>query len=158
MLLEVREAERNYDRRQVFRLLLLADDSEQEVRDYMFRGRLFLLLESSTAQVLGQLLLLGQRKRSAEIRNLSVLTEHQCRGFGQFLVKNVLSLLKIEGTTRVRVGTSTADIENIAFYQKLGFRCLRVERDAFTARRGYPIGLRSNGVLVRDKIWFEIYL
>src|SRR4051794_22731928 len=106
MLVEVLEAEREYDRKQVFRLLLLADDSEQEVRYYMFRGRLFLLQETSTAQVLGQLLLLGQSQRSAEIRSVSVLTEHQYRGFGQFLVRNVLSRLKVEGTTCVRVGTS----------------------------------------------------
>lgn len=157
-MLEVVEVESNYDRMRILELLLLADDSEQEVRSYMFRGRLFLLQETSTARVIGQLLLLCEHKGCAEIRNVSITTEQQHRGLGRCLVRNVLSRLRTEGTMCVRVGTSTADVENIAFYQKIGFRCLSIERNAFTSRRGYPADLRSNGIRVIDKIWLEMHL
>ena len=36
------------------------------------------------------------------------------------------------------VATAAADTGNLRFYQRLGFRFLSVDRDAFTAATGYP--------------------
>ena len=45
-----------------------------------------------------------------------------------------------EGAAMLQVATATADIGNLRFYQRLGFRMREIERDAFTAASGYPPG------------------
>lgn len=152
------EAPPTYERTLALKLLRLADDSEEEIRHYLNLGRLFLLQEANEAPPIGQLLLLQPSASEAEIKSVSILAERQGQGLGSFLVKGVLSTLRQEGVSRVLVATSTADIQNIAFYQRLGFRCLRIERDAFTPAQGYPEGLQSNGILVRDQLWFDLSL
>ena len=74
------------------------------------------------------------------------------------MVTQVLETLKSEGVEYVTVATATADIGNIAFYQKIGFRCLRIDRDAFSPSTGYPGELQSYGIHVRDKLWFDLHL
>jgi hypothetical protein len=53
------------------------------------------------------------------------------------------------------VATATADVGNLRFYQRCGFRLRSVERDAFTTERGYPAGLESDGIPVRDRVWLD---
>ena len=55
----------------------------------------------------------------------------------------------------MRVATATADIANLRFYQRLGFRMDHVERDAFTIDRGYR-SLHVDRIPVRDRVWFSI--
>ena len=45
---------------------------------------------------------------------------------------------------RVLVATAAADIGNLRFYQRQGFRMRSVERDAFTPATGYPPGGASS--------------
>ncbi len=156
--MKVLEAPPTFDRELAWELMRLADDSEREIRDYLHIGRLFLLQEEKKTLPIGQLLTLQSHHPYAEIKSLSISVERQGQGLGSLLVKEVLSTLKQEGTLCVTVATSTADIENIGFYQKLGFRCLKIERDAFTAAKGYPGRIQSKGILVRDKIWFDLHL
>jgi hypothetical protein len=47
---------------------------------------------------------------------------------------------------------------NLGFYQRLGFRMLRIERDAFTSEGRLPAGLSFGGVPVRDRVWLEMPL
>ncbi len=53
------------------------------------------------------------------------------------------------------VATATADIDNLRFYQGLGFRMRSVERDAFTEENGYPANLEIGGIALRDRIWLD---
>jgi ribosomal protein S18 acetylase RimI-like enzyme len=151
------EAPASFDRGSALELMRLADDSEQEIREYLFLGRLFLLRDDKRGLV-GQVLVLCAPDASAEIKSVSILTSCQRQGLGNFLVKEVLKTLKSEGFEYVMVGTATADIGNIVFYQKIGFRCLRIDRDAFSADRGYPQELQSHGIKVRDKLWLDLDL
>jgi len=56
------------------------------------------------------------------------------------------------------VATAAADIGNLRFYQRMGFRMLRIERDAFTAADGYPAGLAVDGIPLRDRVWLTLAL
>ena len=53
------------------------------------------------------------------------------------------------------VATATADISNLRFYQRLGFRMDRVQQDVFTVDRGYA-NLEVDGIPVRDRVWFSM--
>jgi hypothetical protein len=73
-------------------------------------------------------------------------------------VRRSIAWVREHGAERLLVATASADLENLGFYQRLGFRMLRIERDAFTPERGYPEGLSVRGVRVRDRIWLEMPL
>jgi hypothetical protein len=51
------------------------------------------------------------------------------------------------------VATATADVGNLRFYQRVGFRLLSVERDAFTPQTGYPQPIVIDGIALRDRVW-----
>lgn len=55
------------------------------------------------------------------IRHAYVLPEWQCRGIGASLLKYIMARVK---TSRVLVGTWTANKRAIAFYEKYGFKLL----------------------------------
>ena len=56
---------------------------------------------------------------------------------------------------RVLVATAAADIGNLRFYQRQGFRMRAIERDAFTPATGYPSGLLIDGIELRDRVWLD---
>jgi hypothetical protein len=53
------------------------------------------------------------------------------------------------------VATAAADVGNLRFYQRLGFRFSRVERDAFTEATGYAGGVHIDGIELRDRLWLD---
>jgi hypothetical protein len=56
------------------------------------------------------------------------------------------------------VSTGAADVGNLRFYQRCGFRMLRIERDAFTPDTGYPDPIMVEGVRLWDRVWFDFDL
>jgi hypothetical protein len=56
---------------------------------------------------------------------------------------------------RVLVATAAADIGNLRFYQRQGFRMRSVERDAFTPATGYPPGLLIDDIELQDRVWLD---
>ena len=54
------------------------------------------------------------------------------------------------------VGTASSGTRQLAFYQRLGFRLTHVERDYFSAAKGYPAGLEEDGIPTRDMVWMEL--
>jgi hypothetical protein len=56
------------------------------------------------------------------------------------------------------LGTAAADVGNLRFYQRLGFRMVEVERNAFTAADGYPDGIVIDGIPLRDRVWLTLDL
>ena len=66
-----------------------------------------------------------------------------------------IALARDEGRSRLLVATAAADIGNLRFYQRLGFRIHSVERDAFTPATGYKPGLLIGGIELRDRVWLD---
>ena len=60
-----------------------------------------------------------------------------------------------ESVTTILVATAAADIGNLRFYQRQGFRMRSVERDAFTPATGYPPGTLIDGIELRDRVWLD---
>jgi hypothetical protein len=55
------------------------------------------------------------------------------------------------------VATGAADTRVLRLYQLLGFRLLRVERDAFTAESGHP-AIEIDGIRLLDRVWLSLDL
>jgi hypothetical protein len=74
---------------------------------------------------------------------------------GRLLVDAAGRLLAAGPVETLLVATAAADVGNLRFYQRQGFRLRSVERDAFTADNGYPDGLRIDGIDLRDRVWLD---
>jgi ribosomal protein S18 acetylase RimI-like enzyme len=143
------------DREPYVPLLLLADEPEP-LRKYLNTGDLY-VLQDPEGTLLGVTLVLPwhEGETTAELKAVAVDASSHNSGLGQRMLRGVLNELRARGTTRVVVGTSNAGIGQIAFYQKVGFRILCIERDYFTAEKGYDPDERENGLPHRDMVWFD---
>lgn len=138
-------------------LLLLADDSESEVRAYYQRGDLY-SFDDRDHRPLGVTLAIPRVDGSVELKAVAVDADRQGEGIGRRMLAAALADLGSRGVTHVVVGTANSGVGELAFYQKCGFRLWKIERDFFTPARGYPDGLAENGILVRDMVWMDQHL
>ena len=74
-------------------------------------------------------------------------------GIGTSLVTHAVESSRSGGHTHMIVATAAADIDNLRFYQRLGFRLRAVDRDAFTAADGYPGSIEIDGIPLLDRVW-----
>jgi len=135
-------------------LMHLADDSVQQVLSYYQTGTLF-VLDAADHTPVGIVLALDEPDGSVELKAVAVDESLQGRGIGTGMLLAALEELRTRGIRRVVVGTSSSGIGQLAFYQKAGFRLAWIERDFFSAARGYPDDLVENGIPVRDMVWMD---
>ena len=145
------------ERERFLPLLLLADESLEQVRSYMHRGNLFAFVERDGTAV-GIVLTIAAEEDSVELKAVAVDTARQNLGIGRRMLAAVLEELRRRGVRRAIVGTANAGIGQLAYYQKAGFRLLRIERDFFSPARGYPAVMEDNGIRLRDMVWMDLEL
>jgi ribosomal protein S18 acetylase RimI-like enzyme len=145
------------ERERFLPLLLLADESEQEVRRDMHSGELYAFVGRDDVAV-GIVLTIPAQEGGVDLRAVAVDTTQQNRGIGRRMLEAVLDELRRRGVRRAVVGTANAGIGQLAFYQKAGFRLLRIERDFFSPGRGYPAVMEDNGIRLRDMVWMDLEL
>jgi ribosomal protein S18 acetylase RimI-like enzyme len=138
-------------------LFELAEDSPTRLESYARAGRV--LAARAGRDIVGYLQLVGLgRPDAAEIKSMAVREDLQGRGIGRCLVQTAQSLLVAEGVSQVRVATAAADLHNLRFYQRCGFRLCAVERDAFVPAAGYPPDSKVAGIPLRDRVWLDMWL
>jgi ribosomal protein S18 acetylase RimI-like enzyme len=141
------------ERSEIRELMELADDSASEIDGYIEAGEVFVARRGD--QVVGHVLFIPSGVQW-EIKSIAVLGRLQRQGIGTALVRSVLQCAALGGDClQVVVGTATADIDNLRFYQRLGFRMDRIERNVFAPDRGYA-SLEANGIPVCDRVWLSI--
>jgi len=132
-----------------------AEDSPSALDAYMHDGEV--LVAADRGRPLGHLQLITHGERS-EIKNMAVVAEHRGRGIGRRLVDAGLARASRRQATTVEVATAAADVGNLRFYQRCGFRLRTVERDAFTPAGGYPAETVIDGIELRDRVWLDLDL
>jgi GNAT superfamily N-acetyltransferase len=144
-------------RRELRELFALAEESPAVLEELLDQGSV--LVARLDGEIVGCLQLLDARADGEiELAILAVAEEHQGRGIGTALVKRAIAEARSERLRTIRVGTSSADIGNLRFYQRRGFRMLAIERDAFTPADGYPEGIETDGLPLRDRVWLSMEL
>ena len=144
-------------RRELWELFALAEESPTVIEELLDLGRV--LVATLGGETVGCLQLLDPTTADEiELAILAVAEEHQGRGIGTALVERAIDEARHEGLQTMRVGTSSADIDNLRFYQRRGFRMLAIERDAFTPADGYPEGTMTDGLPLRDRVWLTLAL
>jgi GNAT superfamily N-acetyltransferase len=135
-------------------LFELAEDSAAELDSYIDTGRV--LVAVADGEIIGHLQLTGTGDpRQAEVKNMAVREALQGHGVGRRLIQAAVDLAAAESVTTILVATAAADIGNLRFYQRQGFRMRSIERDAFTPATGYPAGLLIEGIELRDRVWLD---
>lgn len=140
-------------RHELWPLFELADDSAQAIRRYLDLGLVHVASLGGVA--IGHAQIVPHDVRVWELKSLAVLAPYRDRGVATALVRRSVAWVRQHGAAQLLVATSNADLDTLGFYQRLGFRLLRIERDAFTPEAGYPAGLSMRGVPVRDRVWLE---
>lgn len=135
-------------------LFELAEDSAAELDSYVYRGRVWVARYGD--RIVGHLQVMDTGiAGTTEIKNMAVREGMQRKGIGARLIGSVRAALAADSVSTLLVATAAADIGNLRFYQRQGFRFRAVERDVFTPDRGYPPGLLIDGIPLRDRVWLD---
>jgi ribosomal protein S18 acetylase RimI-like enzyme len=129
-------------------LLLLADPSEEMIREYTSRGECY--VARSNDEIVGVLILLKTRPHTMEIMNVAVQQEAQNKGVGRRLIRHAIAEAKHAGAKTVEIGTGNPGVQQMLLYQKCGFRIVGVEFDYF--RNINRERIYENGIECRDMI------
>ncbi|HIW66400.1 MAG TPA: GNAT family N-acetyltransferase [Candidatus Alistipes intestinipullorum] len=135
-------------------LLLLADESEASVADYVSRSRCYAAFEGDT--IVGQYLLLHTRPFTAEIVNIAVMPARQRRGIGTALLHHAIRTARAEGFRLLEIGTGDCGTGQIALYERCGFVRCGIDRDYF--RKHYPAPIFEHGVECRHMVRLRMEL
>ncbi len=91
----------------------------------------------------------------SEIVLLAVTLSRRGQGWGKRIVAALIEEAQRRGVKRLLVGTGSLSLDNIAFYQKCGFRMSHIRRDHF---HYIQPPLVVDGITLRDMIVFEYVL
>ena len=109
-------------------------------------------------RLVGHLQLVGSETAGeVELKSMAVVEHQRHNGMGS-LVERAVAESRAGGANTMLVSTATASTGNLRFYQRLGFRMLSIDRDAFTADTGYPDGITIEGIPLRDRVWLSMAL
>ncbi|MCT8978701.1 GNAT family N-acetyltransferase [Clostridium sp. CX1] len=110
-------------------LLLLADPSIEVINDYIYRGDCYVAYINDN--IVGAFLLVRTRPLTLELVNIAVKEVYQGKGIGKRLILNAIDIARKNNTKILEVGTGNSSINQLALYQKCGFRIVGVDRDFF---------------------------
>lgn len=129
-------------------LLLTADPSREQIQAYLKDGTCY--QASLEEQVIGVFVLLDQSEDIAELMNIAIAEGFRGRGFGKILIQEAIAVARGSGMKQLEVGTGNSSLDQLAFYQKAGFRIVGVDRGFF--RRNYKEEIVENGIRCLDMI------
>ena len=135
-------------------LLLEADPSEEMIGKYISESDI--LIAEEGGRTVGVCVLLPLPLRTAEIKNIVVAGPERGRGIAKALIAEALKQAKNEGFRSVEIGTGNSSLDQLALYQKCGFRMTGIDRDYFI--RHYPEPIFENGIRCRDMVRLECLL
>ncbi|CAM2363001.1 GNAT family N-acetyltransferase [Listeria seeligeri] len=130
-------------------LLLEADPSEKQIAKYLCKSTVFGL--SSKEQTIGIVCLLPLNDNQLEIMNIAVLKSARNKGIGKKLLEKAFEFATLQNFTEIIVKTGNSSIDQLAFYQKNGFRMQQIIPDYFSEH--YPEQeITENGIACLDQI------
>ncbi len=100
-------------------------------------------------QLAGAAVVRWEEEKPSEIVYIAVAPDWRGRGYGKQIMRFFLEELRKRGGHALLVGTANAAIDNIAFYQKCGFRLFEIRRDYFAYIQP---PMAENGIVLRDMI------
>jgi ribosomal protein S18 acetylase RimI-like enzyme len=141
------------DRGELLDLFQVADDSPREIAGYLALGTVLVATDGDARVGHVQMIEGGD---SWELKSLAVVDAYRGSGLGRRLVEAGVAHARERGAYRVVLSTGSADLGVLGFYQRLGFRMARIDRDVFTPAAGYPAELWVDGIRLLDRVWLDL--
>lgn len=91
----------------------------------------------------------AEEEAESEIEYIAVVKDVRGKGYGKAIMAQLIKLACERHVAALLVGTANTSWENIAFYQKCGFRMDHVRRDYFAYIQ--PL-LIEHGIVMRDML------
>jgi len=132
----------------VLPILRDADEGEQRVRDTLMDGVHLSYAAFDDGRLVGAATMYWKQNES-EIRYIAVAPEMRGKGYGKAMIAALLEEARRRGVHALLVGTATCSFDNLAFYQKCGFRMDYIRRDYFAYIQP-PV--MENGIPLRDMV------
>lgn len=129
-------------------LLLLADEQENMIDKYLYKGTLFALYDEDLKSVC---VVTKEDDSVFELKNLATYKKYQGRGYGSNLVNYIFDYFIGECKTML---VGTGDISRIiSFYEHCGFKISHKVNNFFIDNYDKPIF--ENGVQLIDMIYLK---
>jgi ribosomal protein S18 acetylase RimI-like enzyme len=129
-------------------LLHDADEGDDRIRAVLTDPQNTPYLATRDGEPIGAAVMRWQPDES-ELIYIAVDGSHRGQGFGKAIIAELLAEAGRRGVESVLVGTANSSLENIAFYQKCGFRIDSVRKDYFDY---FTEPVYDNGILIRDML------
>jgi len=143
-ILEIKENKENH-----MDLLLLADEQENMIKKYLYRGELFALYDDGlkTAAVVTK-----EDEDTYEIKNIATYEKYHGKGYGTCLIKHIIEKYKNKCKILL-VGTGDSS-RILSFYKNCGFVYSHTVKDFFVDN--YDHKMFEDGKQLIDMIYLKI--
>jgi GNAT superfamily N-acetyltransferase len=136
------------NKKQFLDLLLLADEQESMIDEYLERGELFALYDGGLKSIC---VVTRERDDVCELKNIATYEKWHGKGYGSKLLSHIFTHYKGKYATML---VGTGDIPWIMqFYQKNDFSISHRIKDFFTDNYGHP--MFENGVQLADMVYLS---
>ncbi len=112
-------------------MLLDAEEGEERIRAVLLDPACTAYASWLDGQLVGAAVVRWEEQDPSEILYIEVAEALRGRGYGKQIIQALQDELLRHGGRSLLVGTANAALENIAFYQKCGFRMYEIRRDYF---------------------------
>lgn len=144
--MEIREIKE--DKKIYIELLLLADEEERMIDEYLERGQMFVLDDEG---IKAECVVTQEGDNVIEIKNIAVYPKYQKKGYGKKLIEFIETKYKNDFDI-IRVGTGDSKL-TIPFYENCGFKRSYCIKDFFVNNYENPI--YEDGIRLKDMVYLE---
>jgi ribosomal protein S18 acetylase RimI-like enzyme len=139
------------NRETAFLLSVLSDaeEGEERIRATLLNPACTAYASWLDGQLAGAAVVHWEKVEPSEIIYIAVAPTLRGHGYGKQIIHFLVEELRKSGGHTLLVGTANAALENIAFYQKCGFRMFEIRRDYFAYIQP-PIA--EHGIVLRDML------
>lgn len=133
---------------EVMDLLLVADPSRGQIEGYLSNSAIFAYEDGE--EIVGVIVLKQHDETYSEIMNVAVHENHRGRGIAKQLMNHVVEVARESGVNHIDIATANSSINQLALYQKSGFRFADINRNYFLNHYETPIW--ENGIQAKDQL------
>jgi ribosomal protein S18 acetylase RimI-like enzyme len=145
----VTESVRNDEAAFLLPVLSDAEEGEERIRAALLDPTCTAYASWLDGRLAGAAVIRWGEDEPSEIVYIAVIPDLRGRGYGKQIMHFFQEELSRRGGHTLQVGTANAALDNIAFYQKCGFRMFEIRRDYFAYIQP-PIA--EHGIVLRDML------
>ena len=136
------------NKKQYLDLLLLADEQEDMVDRYLYKGKMYVLDDDG---VKCECVVTDEGNNILEIKNIATVPEYQGKGYARALIEFIINNYR-EQYSILQVGTGDSPL-SIPFYEKRGFVRSHIIPNFFTDH--YDHKIYECGIQLVDMVYLQ---